>query len=374
MDFLNMDIFSSTPCLARENSFHLDRCDFFEELDLFTKGNSIESDRLNTQTALDKNYATAEYLNPKCCHCNCKERQMQPDLPDNFTLAISRQSSNCSRSGFRLHKDAQEKDVREFVSLLSSEPHRMKAFHEKLDSCEKQSHASETDTGSIAQQSQLSLAELAISMIENHKLNTVKFGELSEFDKTFLANIVFIRNKAKVDPTLATEQFVEAINCNLGEVKEKRNDDRLRFIYKRAIKFLLGKTSEYTANKLHKMEDFKEPFIEHYFSCHPDKGSITAEVMDTSFASRKKLLKFFKLSVTFKQDFLEFANTQMQKMYLKYTKETYEGMQKHLALRHSKKECGKTEVDTLIKTFKRLPWRCADVQSTVEQISFIRHF
>lgn len=376
MDFFNLDFFDQTPSLLRGDSFQLDTTPQLNSFDFFTNTNSIESDRPDTQMTLDKNYATTpEYLNINYCCCNCKERMSQTDIQaSNFSMAISRQSSNNSRSGFRLHKDASEKDVREFVSLLSCEPERRQTLQDKLDSCDKQSHNSETDTGSISPQAMWTLAELAINMIENHKLTLLKFGELSDFDKVYLSNIVFIRNKAKIDPSLTTEEFVEAINSNLGELKEKRNDDRLRFIYKRAIKYLLGKTSEYTANKLHKMEDFKDPFIDHYFPNHLDKESITAEVMDTSFASRKKLLKFFKLSVTFKQDFLEFANTQMQKMYLKYTKETYEGMQKHLALRHSKKECGKTDIDTLVKTFKRLPWRCADVQSTVEQISFIKHF
>lgn len=377
MDFFNLDTFDSLPTLLRADSYQLDNSLQFNCLDFLTNEISIDSAPVDTQMNKGQNYASpAEYLNVICSRCNCKETIMQSDLMlSSLNTNISRQSSNGSKSGFRLHKDASEKDVREFVSLFNCDHERAKPTIEKIENCDKQSNASETDTGSISPQtSQWSLAELAINMIENHKLTPIKFGELSEFDKVYLANIVFIRNKAKVDPSLSNEEFIEAINLNLGELKEKRNDDRLRFIYKRAIKYLLAKTSDYMANKLHKMEDFKEPFIEYYFQGHPDKQKITAEVMDTSFASRKKLLKFFKLSVTFKQDFLDFANNHMQKMYLKYTKETYESMQKHLAIRLSKKDCAKTDVDTLMKTFKRLPWRCADVQSTIEHISFIRHF
>lgn len=376
MDFFNFDFLDSQPSLLKQDSFQLDSSRL-NPLDFLTNEISIESDQLDTQQRFEQNYASpSEYLNVICSRCNCKETMNQSELSNcNFNLGVSRQSSNSSRTGFRLHKDALEKDVREFVSLLSCEQERAKVQTDKLESCDKQSHSSETDTGSTSPlSSNWTLVELAMNMIENHKLSPLKFGELSEFDKVYLANIVFIRNKAKVDPTLPTEQFVETINSNLGEIKEKRNDDRLRFIYKRAIKFLLGKTSDYMANKLHKMEDFKEPFIEYYFPSHPDKSGITSEVMDTSFASRKKLLKFFKLSVTFKQDFLNFANNDMQKMYLKYTKETYEAMQKQLAIRLAKKDCGKTDVNTLVKTFKRLPWRCADVQTTIEHISYIRHF
>ena len=376
MDFFNLDFLDSTPSLLRGDSFQLDTASHLNSLEFLTKEISIESERVDTQMSIDKNYASpAEYLTNYCWRCNCKDRQMQAENQhSNFQMNVSRQSSNSSRSGFRLHKDALEKDVREFVSLLGCETERLKPLQERLESCEKQSHTSETDTGSTAPQSHWSLSDLAINMIESHKLTLAKYGDLTDFDKVYLANIVYIRNKAKIDPALSTEDFVVAINSNLGELKEKRNDDRLRFIYKRAIKYLLGKTSEYTANKLHKMDDFKEPFINYYFPSQPDKEALTAEVMDTSFASRKKLLKFFKLSLTFKQDFLEFAASQMQQMYYKYTKETYDSMHKHLALRHSKKECGKQDVDTLLKTFKRLPWRLADVQSTIEQISYIKLF
>ena len=289
-------------------------------------------------------------------------------------LSITRQSSNNSTCGFRLHKDASIKDAQEFISLFNFnfDTSRLETTQSRVKSYEKKSSPDDTDTGSLSQADTRDIACLAMEMIENNKLVVSRYGELSEFDRRYLANVIYIRNKAHIDTSLSNQEFVKLINSNLGQIKEKRNDDRLRFIYKRAIKYLLAKTSNYTANKLHKMDNFKDRLIAYYFPDLVDNKLVENDLMDTSFASKKKLLKLFRLSSSFKYDFLNFAKFQIQDIYKKYTTETYQSMYKHLRLKHIKTESRELEIDTLFKNFKRLPWRFSDIQSTVEQLTVFK--
>lgn len=362
MDFLTFELPENSLMLSRTNSFLQDGNAMFDS-DNFKQ--SFDSTFFDSQTNLENDYSTpnVDYSITHQCTCNCRQNQMQAH---DFATALSRQSSANSRSGFRLHKNASEEDARELFLALAPEGSRQ--IVENIEKCDTQSRSTEDDNHSEKDLAKLTLVETAIEMVEKHQLNIAKFGDLSEFDKHFLANIIYIKNKTKVDVLLSTEEFVSQINSNMGEVKEKRNDDRLRFVYKRAIKHLLSKTSDYTANKLHKMEDFKDPLIQHYFPKHPD---LTKELMDTSFASRKKILKLFKISPLFKRDFMEFAQSDLKPLYKRYAAETYHNMHRHLIIRYQKKECDKTSQGILLKTFKRLPWKCADIQSTVDQIALI---
>lgn len=369
MEYLGFDFSEAAIQLFRADSYGCDANYMFNSVDFLTltKQDSVDSYLNNTQMSYSKNNSTQtmELPKPLPCHCNCKKEPYtsQENQEQNFQLSLTRQNSNSSRGGFRLHKDASEKDVRDLFMTLSPENEKPQYG---LD-FEIQSRSTEADFSSHSKPNRTSLAELAMCMLESNRLNTASYGELQLYEKLYIANILYIKNRCKIDPKLDNEEFVHIVNLNLGEAKEKRNDDRLRFIYKRAIKHLLSKTSEYMANKLHKKDNFKGPLVEFYF---PNNPEVTEDLMDTSFASRKKLLKFFKMSSIFKHDFLEFATTEIKNHYFKYTKETFEGMNKHLTIRYSKKDC-ELSVDILLKTYKRLPWRSEDVQSTIDQIKIL---
>lgn len=363
MDFLSFELPENNLLLSRGNSFQHDGSAFFGSLDNFK--HTFDSTFFETQTNSPIDYATTIGDNSTSyqCTCNCRQSMM---MNADFVTGLSRQSSTGSRTGFRLHKNATEEEARELYLALAPEGTRQ--MIENMEKLEVQSRSTEADNSSEKCQNKPSLIDVAIDMVENNQLRISKYGDLSDFDKHFLANILYIKNKTRIDVALSTEEFLSQVNSNMGEVKEKRNDDRLRFVYKRALKHLLAKRSDYMANKLHKMEDFKDPLVEYYFPKHPE---LAKEVMDTSFASRKKLLKFFKLSSAFKQDFINFANSELKPLYSRYANETYQGMHKHLVLRYQKKECDKTSQDILLKAFKRLPWKRVDIQSTIDQIALL---
>lgn len=364
MDFLNFDLNDNLLFLSRSPSLRMDTSPFQQDSTEALK-ESFDSTFFNSQTNPTNNYSSSivDYSTSHQCTCNCRQYQMM--TPD-FGTMLSLNNSTNSRGGFRLHKDASEEDAKELFLALAPETVRQQA--DSLDKLEAQSRSTEADNNCQTTCQKPSLVDVAIDMVENHQLTVVKFGDLSEFDKHFLANIIYIKNKVSIDLSLSPEDFVQQVNSNIGEVKEKRIDDRLRFVYKRAIKHLLAKRSNYTVNKLHKMEDFKDPMIKFYFPRNPE---ITGEIMDTSFASRKKMLKFFKLSPLFKQDFMEFAKSELKPIYDRYARDTYQSMYKRLVVRYKRKNCNKTSNDILLKAFKRLPWRCADIQGIVDQIALL---
>jgi len=318
---------------------------------------------------------------------NCGGNQEEFAMP---ALRLSRNSSNASQKPFKVHATQREPDI-EIKHLFTTEPtfeRQVSAPFPEFAMCEDIHTASTTADDMTVKiepkmepkmepyyqtqhQSQnsgnetLELVHVAIRMVNSQKLSIADYKPLLEpLEKMFLSNILFLKNGAKVSHELETLEFVAKINENLGDSKTKRNDDRLRFVYKRAIKWLLQKCSGYEANKLHRMQDYEVELVNHYFQKNLD---IRNELMDTSFASKKKLQKLFRLSPQFKEDFIWFTEYQMESFYTKYTLETYAAMLKILSAKFVKGEV--IPQDFLFKHYKRLPWRADDVKSTVRQIS-----
>lgn len=285
---------------------------------------------------------------------------MSEDIP---VLRDLSRSTSTSTLPFKVHLTKREPD-REIRDLFFAGCNQSDELH-NLD-CEVKSNSTADDIQPPVKDEKLTLVDLAIRMVEEHHLKVQDFGPLSSLDRLFLSNIMYIKNNKAISPDLETEEFVAEVNRQLTSLKEKRNDDRLRFIYKRAIKHLLSQCSAYTANKLHRMQDFESALVEKYFPGHPE---LAKELMDTSFASKKKLQRLFGLSPVFKVDFLSFARGHIRKYYGRYTQETYSNMFKQLQVQLARKETVVPE--SLFKNFKRLPWRASDVQSTVEQICSI---
>jgi len=279
---------------------------------------------------------------------------------DDFPMvgALSRSESTNTSLPFKVHLSKREpsKEIKEMFTTTD-------AFDELMNiQCEVISNST-TESSKNAKETKTTIVDVAIRMIEECKLSIVEYGFLTSSDKLFLANIVYIQNGIVLDTTLSSDDFSMQVNTALTVIKGKRNDDRLRFVYKRCIKFMLSQCSSYTANKLHKMENYGDSLIKKYFS---DNESIGKEAMDTSFASKKKLTKLFHTSLAFKQDFMAYSRTVLKKYYAKYTEDLYNTMYKEI-MSMINRGLDVTPT-TLSNNYKRLPWRATDVQSTVIQI------
>ena len=172
------------------------------------------------------------------------------------------------------------------------------------------------------------------------------FGHL---ERLFVANVLHIKMDCHVDCRLDNESFVAAVNRELGKTKERRKDDRLRFIYKRAIKIMLAKATQYQQNKSCRMENYAANFIKHYFK---DQAGVE-DVLNTSYASCKKLKHYFVKSPAFQRDFVDHALDQIVKEYSANSLDAYSKMldtlvkQKHQTI---------TSATILKRRYKRLPW------------------
>lgn len=240
------------------------------------------------------------------------------------------------------------------------------------------------------------LSQLAIRLVEENRLSVNRSKvELGDFEKLLISNLVYIINKSRVSTSLERDEFAKAVNSALCRRGQKRKDAQLRFVYKRAIKILMSKVTGYIANKTYHMETFAEDFVRYYFPALPkteDECSAGSkeEVMDTSFASKKKILRLFALSPLFKKDFLEYALPELRSRYAKYISATYYKMIKYLKAA-SGSSPGKTQVslnkpvktaarpeggqerkgekvDILFKRFKRVPWSEAELEESIQMV------
>lgn len=236
--------------------------------------------------------------------------------------------------------------------------------------CEVRSNSTADEHSEDESKKKMTIVQVAINMINNNRLSLLGYAqELSGLDKSYLSNILFLKNKSIIGTELATEKFVERVNSSLGEQKEKRNDDKLRFIYKRAIKYLLEQCSDYEPNKLHRMQNYEQQFTKKYYKDAQDE--LCKDLMDTTFASKKKLQRLFMLSESFKRDFMDFTRNQIEKYYSQYTLETYSQMFREVWAKYDGEHA--LSYDFLIQSYKRLPWRASDVAMTVQQIQKIAH-
>ena len=237
--------------------------------------------------------------------------------------------------------------------------------HNELPDAVKKSEMHSPSTNNSVQDSNSELSEvsrLAIAMVEDNILRVNETSQLEEYEKLFISNLIFIKKQVTVDHKLGKEAFVNAVNSELSNAKEKRKDDQLRFIYKRAIKIMLCKSTGYVANKSHRMSDFEDDFIQYYFG---KKDAKSNEVLDTSFASCKKLKQFFTLSEKFKKDFIETALVQISDEYVGYTADTYSKMNKFLKSAYDKKSANHK---TLMLKFKRVPWSAKDINLSIDMV------
>ena len=208
------------------------------------------------------------------------------------------------------------------------------------------------------------IIKLVMVMMERMKLKLNKYGSLSKIDKMMISSIVFVKCNSILDYCHSDEVFVSKVNEYLREIKVKRTDDRLRFVFKRAIRHLFSKITAYRPTKNYRMDDFIGQFLKHYF---PNNPEIEKSIMDTSFASKKKIQSLLALSPVFKRDFMEFINLDLISIHSKDLQASFQSMLAFISSNSSNNR--EYSVSAFSQRFKRLPWRLADIQNTIETIN-----
>lgn len=216
------------------------------------------------------------------------------------------------------------------------------------------------------EESQLDLAELSFRMLEQNKLDYRDAMLLDFEDKVFISNILNIRhNSIFVNPNLPLDHFVHELNQHLGQPSDKRNDDRLRWVFKKAIKQMLMDHSDYRPNKLFKRENYIQSLTQRYF---PQKPDMETYLLDSTFASKKKLKKMFLESPLFKEEFLDFVNNRVADIHHKESVQVFSEMHRYLK-EHLALYPHAAARPFLKDRFKRLGWRESDVNNTIVQIN-----
>lgn len=214
-------------------------------------------------------------------------------------------------------------------------------------------------------------AQIAYTMIEANELKLPAGYELVYIEKLFISNILNIRHTGLfVDPHLATAAYVEAINESIGGPVERRNDDRFRWIFKRTIRYFLSKYSRYQPTKSHRREDYMPILMDRFF---PFNAELEVDLLNSTFASKKKVIKLFRISPLFKEEFLEFINNQVVAMYTeevqKKFQELYDIVVDAIAV---SPEVGNKCI--LRHHKKRLDWTTEDVTESIAQINKLTRY
>ena len=157
-----------------------------------------------------------------------------------------------------------------------------------------QTEASETSVSDV------NIPRLTFKMLDKNEVCLSDVCHLNLYEKVFLSNILIIRHGGDLlDPFLPLPTYIEELNLRLGRPGFKRKDESLRWIYKRAIKQLLYDHTDYRPTKYSTMDRFILKLGAKYF---PDKPELNELMLDSSYASRKKIQMLADASAQFKQD------------------------------------------------------------------------
>lgn len=269
-------------------------------------------------------------------------RIREPETQDITALVKRRSSSN--KSGAQNSQVKGEGDGLADMMLTRSRSKNKDGFKEAVVKKEKE------------------IEDIIHQMIESNHLQIDR--ELSQEEKVLISCIVSIQSegKKKVNSNKKSADFVVDVNKNLVIPNDKRSDDRLRWIYKRFIRHLLVKETDYRPNKNHRREDYMADLTKIYFP--KDWKDMKDELENSKFASKKKLKMLFSKSLKFKEDFLEYTDNILDEY-------REEALNKYKSMFEAVKEAivkGKdVSKDCIIKD-RRLPWRDQDVLVTVDQI------
>lgn len=151
---------------------------------------------------------------------------------------------------------------------------------------------------------------LAYRMLHNNKLEVPLNISLSLKDKLYLANIVSVRNPdADILPQLETDSFIEAVNEQMCSSPNRRNDDKLRWLFKRTLRYFLCKYTNYLPNRSCKREIFMPILLKRFF---PNNPEFESELLNSTFASKRKLRRIFSISPLFKQELIDYVENDLE--------------------------------------------------------------
>lgn len=204
-------------------------------------------------------------------------------------------------------------------------------------------------------------------MIEHAKLPSQQFLNLSDKDKCFIFCVISIfDNETFLKLDMPPDQLITTINEKLQThvTQHKRKDDRLRWFYKRFIRFLLRKHTEYRPTKQYKAQDFNSIIAEIYFGSEEKPPE---NLCNTTFASKKRLLTLFRTSKLFAQAAAAFIRNELMDEHHNETNTLYIRMYKIFEQGYYPN----VEIKSLMTKFSkdeylRLPWRNCEVVETVK--------
>lgn len=202
-----------------------------------------------------------------------------------------------------------------------------------------------------------STGSLGFWMVENNELIVPLNRKLDFTEKVYFSNLLNLRHQHRIiDPHLEQSEFIAEINSNLGYPTERRCDEEFRWVFKRVIKHLLRKFTEYQPVKSYRRDKYMGQISQRFFSNNPNMAE---DLLSSNFASRKKVKMLFEQSATFKEEFLWYVNNRLESEYRSELTRKYETLFDTVIAELGKSPQVKTE--NILRQFrKRLDWTVAD--------------
>ena len=213
---------------------------------------------------------------------------------------------------------------------------------------------------------------VARDMVENAVLPKPIFSVLTRKERFFLFCVLsMIDNSSVIDHKLPEEDLLKEVNDRLDLLNKqhKRKDDRLRWFYKRFIRFLLLKHTGYRPTKQYRACEFNSTIVNIFFK---SAARIPENICNTTFASKKRLLTMFRNSPEFTQAAASFIENDLMKDHLEESNYLFNRLFKvfhdhyhdGIALVHLAKRFYPEE-------YLRLPWRTGEVVETIKLLQTI---
>ena len=209
-------------------------------------------------------------------------------------------------------------------------------------------------------------------MVEHATMPKALFVQLPKKDKYFVYCVLSIIDDSQlINPELPLDDVLTSINERLFQLNNlnKRKDDRLRWFYKRFIRFLLIKHTDYKPTKQYRGQDYNQIISEIYFG---REGKAPADICNTTYASKKRLLTLFQASKLFAQAAAAFIRNELMGEHLTESSYLYGRIHKIFDANYTPQ----ADLHSLTRRFSneeylRLPWRNWEVVETVKLLHSI---
>lgn len=158
-------------------------------------------------------------------------------------------------------------------------------------------------------QNKSSIRSRIFHSISQLSVDKLEIDLCTRIERRFLASVFCYLFDADIDSFQleSTQNFIDTLQSLLQShsEKQKRNDERLRWFFKRFIRSLLSEHTCYEPTKKFKMENHIGTLVSIYFPQNPE---VYEDVCNLKFASKKKLVQLFMKSSTFKEKAMNFLS------------------------------------------------------------------